>query len=185
MKNRRLTPQQKKKYRYDKDYVLNVEYPHSFRKSWKDGMREKNRHYRRKVKQKFIDIDSCEDAVKSIRRKKCKKLSWDIITVRERVQTQLDQRQIRQAWSYFKQPYNSRFHRQDFVRFLSLLIESKSIQAQRAAWEIRDWLYPSSTDFYYRWNSLHHKWLREFFKDEPEWELRLKKWINSMLHARK
>ena len=33
MKNRRLTPQEKKKNRYDKDYVLSVEYPHSFRKS--------------------------------------------------------------------------------------------------------------------------------------------------------
>ncbi len=39
MKNPRLTPQEKKRFRYDKDWVLNVEYPHSFRKSWKDGMR--------------------------------------------------------------------------------------------------------------------------------------------------
>ena len=180
MKNRRLSPQEKKKNRYDKDYVLYVEYPHSFRKSWKDGMREENRHYRRKIKQEFHDVDTCEDAIKSIRLRECKKRSFDIITVRERVQTQLDQRRIRQAWSYFKQPYNSKLHRQDFVYFLSLLVESKSVQAGRAALEIRNWLYPSPADYYYRWNQWHYEWLQRFFQDEPEWELRLKNWINSI-----
>lgn len=184
MKRRRLTPQDKKRNRYDKDYVLNVEYPHNFRKSWKEGMREENRHYRRKVKQQFNNIDNCEYEIKSIHRKKYKKSLWDVRTVRARVEAQLDQRRIRQAWSYFKQPYNSKLHRQDFVYFLSLLIESKSVQAQRAALEISNWLNLSPTDFFYRWNQWHYEWLQNFFKDEPEWELRLKQWINSILHAK-
>ena len=133
MRNHRLTPQEKKKNRYDKDYVLNVEYPHSFRKSWKDGMRDENRHYRRKVKQQFKNTVDCEDAIKSIRLKKCKKTQYDIRTVRKRVQTQLDQRRIRQAWSYFKQPYNSEFYRHKFVCFLSLLTQSNSVHTKRAA----------------------------------------------------
>ena len=183
MSKRRLTPQEKKKNRYDKDYVLSVEYPHSFRKSWKEGMREENRHYRRKVKQQLHTIDNCEDATKDILLRKCKKSSWDIRTVRERVQNQLDQRRIRQARSYFRQPYNSKLHRENFVCFLSLLTASKSVQAWRIGLEIRDWLDPDPTDFFYRRNKLHYEWLQEFFKDEPGWELDLKEWINSIQHT--
>lgn len=182
MGKRRLTPQEKKQNRYDKDYVLSVEYPHSFRNSWKDGMREETRHYRRKVKQRFNDIDSCEDAVKDIRLRKCKKASWDIKTVRERVQTQLDQRRRRQIWNCWRQPYNSKLHRQKFVRFLFLITKSESWQAQKTALEIRDWLYSSPNDYFYKWNQRQHQWLQEFFKDEPEWELRLKEWTNLMQH---
>lgn len=147
-------------------------------------MREENRHYRRKIKQRFYDIDNCEDAIADIRLKKCKKLLWEIKTVRERVQTQLDQRCRRQIANCFWQPYNSQVHRQEFIRFLSLITQSKSSQAQKTAWQMRDWLYPSASDYFYQCNYRRHKWLQEFFKDQPEWELRLKKWTNLMSYLK-
>lgn len=205
MGKRRLTPQEKKKNKYDKDYVLNVEYPHSFRTSWKEGMREENRHYRRKVKQQFRDLDNCEDAVKSIRLRKCsKKLSSEIWSVRERVQTQLNKRRIRQAWNYFKLPYNSEYHRQNFANFLESLMQGRSLESQEMAKLINGWLYPLNRkglsyeyveDLYQRQHGIlihpdpsnnywYYQWLQEFFKDEPEWELRLKNWVDLMLNLK-
>ena len=184
MKKQRLTPQEKKKNRYDKDYVLNVEYPHSFRNSWKDGMREENRHYRRKVKQKFHDLENCEDEINFVSLRKKKQMYWEIWTVRERVKTQLDQRRKRQAWGYFRQPYNSEIHRQYFVIFLESITESDSVHACRVAAEMEYCLYPPSPkDGNYWYNSWRYKWLQYFFKDEPGWELRLQEWVNSILHG--
>lgn len=190
MTKRRFSPQQKKQRRYDEDHVLNVEYPHSFRKTWKEGVREENRSYRRKIKQTFHDIENCEDRAKSISLVKCKKLSWSVQTVRERVQAQLGQRRRRQIWGHFRQPYNSETHRQNFVAFLESIVDSNSegsrrFESRRFAWDIRDLLCrPDPADPFFSWNSWHYEWLQSFFLDEPEWESRLENWVNSMRGCR-
>ncbi len=183
MTERRFTPQDKKQRRYDKDHVLNVEYPHSFRSSWKRGVRKKNRSYRRKVKHQFCDLENCEDRIKSISLEKRRKLSWQVFTVRERVQNRLNRRRERQIYNYFSQPYNSEIHRHNFVAFLESVVSSDSEMARIFSWKLQSWLYPPvpADRSYLRWNSWCYEWLQDFLCDEPDWEIRLKDWVNSQI----
>jgi hypothetical protein len=87
----------------------------------------------------------------------------------------LNKRASRIGWNYFKEPYETRKHRQKFIRFLESNILNSSRMAKRYAA-----FFESVLDRADRSYTKQNRWLREFFEDEPEWENRLKAWIREI-----
>jgi hypothetical protein len=184
MKKRR-TPQEKKQLSLRKDHVVLAEYPHAFRKNWPKKKVRTNQVYRHKIRQvlsiqyEIDQIDLAEAAIKAIARKPIRK--WGVVSLGERINNKLEVRRSRLGWNFFRQPYSSVTDRGRFVAFLGALIAGRSAESVRLARVVAEWLAPPQPEI--SWHKLEEKqrWLAAFFKDEPAWEKRLRKWIAEML----
>jgi len=186
---KRRTPQEQKRLRYTKDHVVLAEYPHLFRKSWPKKKAGRNQVYRRKVRQALIispgetpDAQVLQSEAQTIRRKPI--LRWGAVSLQERVAIKLRIRRSRLGWDFFTRPYSTARDREHFVAFLTALTAGKSNESAKYALVVSEWIDPSSEP-QSPWLKVAEKrqWLRAFFRDEPEWEARLRNWIDSRLEA--
>jgi len=94
----------------------------------------------------------------------------------------------RVAWNFFKQPYWSDRDRERFAAFLAALTEGRRGQARDLARIFAGVLrgeapmeQEGSFNRYHRVGSDAPRWLQMFFRDEPQWEVRLQAWITAIL----
>ena len=102
------------------------------------------------------------------------------------------QRSSRWAWNLFKEPYRAEKHRERFVAVLGSLTSGArqsgdSVAIARrldAALRVRIGrpISPEVRQFPMSPERCA-AWLDDFFADEPEWEPRLRRWIDHMLAA--
>jgi hypothetical protein len=181
---RKRTPQEKKALSYEKDYIVEAEYPHLFRRSWPRKKRGVNRRERRKAQQQLTHLnlqhdeeDLAEVPAKPVRHRKIYR--WGPIRLKEAVQYRLEGRARRVGWNFFKQPYSSQKHRVPFIAFLrTLLADTKSEHAREVARTLSLVFVPPVDRRAWAWGGPQKwAWLQAFFRDEPEWEPRLRAWI--------
>ena len=187
---RKLSPQEKKRLRYAKDFFNVAEYPHAFRVGWPRKKARMNRKFRRGVHEllreaRYVSEETMNEAddyqpitrkyiEKSIPRERPRK--WGVITLREKVDGTLEDRVHHIGWNYFKEPYDSNKHRRRFSNYLTTIVEGRTDYSAKIAqflWEILSPSDPRSESSF----SYTRRWLRSFFSDEPEWEERLLTWI--------
>lgn len=89
------------------------------------------------------------------------------------------------AFNYFKDPYSSEDHREPFARFLADVVAGGTGDSQALASLFRETLeLPESINCAagrQHQRSLRSGWMHKFFADEPDWETRLREWIESSL----
>lgn len=166
---RRLTPQEKKAYAYQKEHFDTAEYPHAFRRSWPKKKAQAKRAYRHKVKQsldsavtQYTDDIDAQTRVTEIARKNVRK--WPTLTLRGWLEERQSRRAFKFARDLLSESYDTEKHREHFLNLLSTL--------------------PTTSQFYGPALArglallLQGAWLRDFLCAEPEWEARLRDWID-------
>jgi hypothetical protein len=191
---RRKSPQEKKALSYRKDYKSVAEYPHAFRQYWPLKEARANRKYRRQVRQIVSGVarpEAVEDRddlpLRPVRRDFVRK--WRVVSLAEWAQQVHKARVSRTCWNYFKNPYQSGRDRERFMAFLDTLTEGGTAYSRELAFFFNQLLEPPEipvqADFIgppsgFPFSPGPRAWLRAFFRDEPEWEFRLRAWIASM-----
>jgi hypothetical protein len=184
---RQRTPSEKKALSYKKDYITIAEYPHAFRRNWPRKKARLQRAERRKVRQLLRQVTPEQQAeerdytpLKPVRRRRIKK--WGVTALGTRVRERLQARVNWTAWNFFKSPYNSKRHREKFVKFLETLIEGRTEKSQALAHLFDDIMAPPRPHppFGKIYADRRREWLQAFFKDEPAWEGRLRTWIQDI-----
>jgi hypothetical protein len=188
MSKRRKSPAEKKSLAYKKDRVLQVEYPHAFRRQLSRKKARSNRKERRQVRHLLDSLLPHQDndarldmPLEPIRRVKLYSRSGSTIPLGISVQRRLHERIRRTAWNFFKTPYNPGLHKKRFIAFLAQLTQGKSSPTtQKIAWLFQEALNPpeplTKAEYVYRLDA-RHAWLQAFLADEPAWEERLRTWI--------
>ena len=101
-------------------------------------------------------------------------------TLREWVESRLESRVRRAGWDrYFVYRYDSATHRERFCKYLQTMLSGRSAKSAEVARFYREVLRPSRVDEAHHFTSWR-VWLLAFFKDEPEYELKLRGWIREM-----
>lgn len=179
MTKRRRSPQEKKRLRYRRDFDPDVEYPHSFRKSWPRKKARVTRAHRRTVKQDLeallggASLDAVSASVAAHRKFALGK--GGARSLRERVEHSLKRRCSTIGWNFFRRGYSSRRDRENFIAFLESLMEGRTTEATLRKDVVRAWL-KGPDDSYNAAN--RGRWLEAFFKDVPEWERKLLDWLD-------
>jgi hypothetical protein len=193
---RRRTPQEKKRLEYDRDRFVEAENPHLFRKGWPKKKARTSRRDRRRaerllegirnrpadaVVEHADDVALTAEHVGSVRPGRS---LWKagILTVRERVAHRKLQRVNRTGFHFFSRDYESAEHRKPFAAFLASLVAGAGPGSDAMAEHLADLLdgrvHNPYTD---HWRLRRRAWLRAFFRDEQEWEPRLRKWLDARL----
>jgi hypothetical protein len=197
-RKQRRTPREKKQLEYTKDFINNAEYPQSFAKSWPRKESITHRSFRRKVRQLNTSLAIRSEGdfpeghePEAIRRRIVRK--WGVTPMGEVVSFRIATRLFRTAWNFYKQPYDSTHDRERFARFLASVILGRTEYSRRLASLFGQALVFKEPHFYllqprefdaasHPWHvawDRWHNWLQTFLKDEPEWEQRLRDWIDS------
>ena len=92
------------------------------------------------------------------------------------------------AYNYFKVSYRGEDHREPFSRFLAGVVVGGTGDSRELALLFREILelpesINSAAGRRYGWWPQRGVWLRRFFADEPEWERRLRQWIDQVLET--
>lgn len=188
------TPQEKKATAYEKDHVIVAEYRGAHFKGYRRAKAFAMREERRKTRAilsasvRLGDDDMRGDlGSRPVRRKKITKQFARPVPLGEHVAERLRTRKKRVGWNFFHAPYRSSRHRESFVAFLGALIQGKSGDAVALAERFRGYLDPGPLPVNhierYRWNFNRHmnRWFQAFFEDEPEWEPRLRDWVERLI----
>jgi hypothetical protein len=183
---RRKTPQEKKALEYEKDHIS---YPNSRERARK---RSANREYRHEVhlvltRIKAWDGDFQVDELQTeqVARGRAEK-RWIVVPLGEVVARRLRLRWERRAIKFFNHKYWAPRDRERFVAFLTSLTSAPS-QYTHELVEMFDGTLearsekglPNSTRQYDRFGRWRKQYLHGFFRDEPEWEERVRAWIAS------
>jgi hypothetical protein len=182
-------PTDKKQIAYKKDHVYYAEYPHTFRKTWPRKKAFSKRAERHKVREKLILLTIADDdnqgdfALKPVRRKYISKWVGSAVPLGESVKRRLRKRGEWLGWNLLKVPYSTDEHRDRFVVLLESVTRMEGESARGFAEMIAPVLLPGSLhDHYGRPRSYFREaWLRSFFADAPEWEPRLRAWVEKVL----
>jgi len=186
----RRDPREAKEIDYARHRRSAAEYPHSWRRQLPRKKAHAQRAFRRseaktlraargtvrgsQAEQTAADLDDLQRETV---------VPWTVPTLREHVNRVLDNRVERLAWNYFKSPYNSARHRQSFARFLAALTAGRQGHSRDYAQRFESILAtpPAPTSgLLGSWPpdpARIHRWLLEFFADEPEWDQHLRDWI--------
>ena len=100
-------------------------------------------------------------------------------TLKEWVTTRLEGRVQLAGERYFAETYDSETHRKKFGKYLQTILSGRSAKAAEAARFYEAVLNASSLEAE-KYHTRRRLWLQTFFKDEPEFELKLKAWIREM-----
>lgn len=82
---------------------------------------------------------------------------------------------------YFALPYNSAVHRERFCKYLQTVLSGRSAKSAEVARFYGEVLGPSGVEEE-RLTARWRVWLRAFFKDAPDYEPKLRAWIQEMEH---
>ncbi len=184
----RKPPAEKKALAYQKDHIVDAEYPHAFRRKWPVKKARANRAFRRRAHQLLNEVDSVtldqddsgEVRLETVRRREVRK--WgSAIPLGARVEERKRLRVMRTAHNYFKTPYAGNLHRERFTAFLASLVEGRTENSRELALFLNDLLdapesaarpsYPCGA------SPSQRQWLSAFLSESPEWESRLRAWI--------
>lgn len=191
---KRYSPQEKKTLSYKKDHYTRPEYPHSGRKTWPRKKARVKRIYRRKVNSVLTQIDNEESSedletkIKTIYRKRIYKIG--VVSLKTWVLTRANGKSSSLGYNYFKTPYNSKLHRERFISFLQSITNAKHEEAKPLAKAVSMWFIDPHTIVFNKWlyseelqgwrgnlAPTSYDWLKDFFKEEPCWENRLRNWL--------
>lgn len=175
-------PAEKKARAYRQDHRYPAEYPHAFRTAFPRKKARANRKYRRQVRQFLDDThdairDGAEASSPPVRREYVRK--WAAVPLDEWVRERQERRVRRVAWNYFKNPYDPATHREPFLAFLAQAMASDTqatLAIARYFHELVDLTDspPSDPDANV---SRKRTWLAAFLADNPEWDERLRAWM--------
>lgn len=84
---------------------------------------------------------------------------------------------------YFAESYNSETHRKRFRKHLQTILAGRSANSAAVARFYEDVLNPSNLEVE-KYHAKRRSWLQAFFKDDPEYELKLSVWIAEMQRER-
>ena len=103
-------------------------------------------------------------------------------TLREWVLSRLEGRvQFAGGDKYFARPYNIAMHREKFCKYLEAILSGRSAKSAEVARFYGKVLSPSDVEEE-RLTTKWRVWLQAFFKDEPEYESKLRAWMREMEH---
>jgi hypothetical protein len=183
-------PTNKKQIAYRKDHVYHAESQQAFRKTWPLIKAWSKREERHKVREKLINLtDADEDAqgdfaLKPVRRKKVQKFA-PVVPLGESVQQRLYQRGRMLGANLLKAQYSTEEHRDRFIALLESVTRMEGEAASGFARMMELALLPGP--IYDQWGYLRRPspnlvaWLHTFVADAPEWEPRLRAWVEGML----
>ena len=190
---RRRSPAEDKLLSYERDrrnYIYHSR--EGSNHTWPRKRARSHRKYRRQVRGVLSTADTrvtaddlAEPRPELVRRDEVKK--WGTYTLREWVNRQHQERITSTAWNYFKTPYNAELHRKRFAAFLSSLVDGRTAYSREVAQFLKQLLdrpagkrdaEGATIGPYWRIGSEY--WLYAFFADEPDWETRLRAWIERM-----
>jgi hypothetical protein len=183
-------PTDKKQIAYKKDHIYHAEYPHAFRKTWPLVKALSKREERHKVREKLTllldsdDDDQADFAQKPVRRKGVRKIA-SVVPLGESVQRRLRKRGEWFGWNLLKAPYSTDEHRDRFIALLESVMRMDGESPRGFARIIGPVLLPEPV--HDQWGRIRkpsphlQAWLRTFFADAPEWEPRLRAWVENVL----
>jgi hypothetical protein len=195
---RRLTPQEKKRMEYDRDRYVDAEYPHLLRKRWPKKKAAVSRRDRRRGERLVAElrnrpadevVDAGDEAGITARaahrtltphalRKS------GVKTVRERLADRAESRQRKTGFNFFREPYDAARHQKPFAAYLASIVagppsgDGSRARAAHLARVLDPTPMDPRTD---RWRETRRLWMHAFFRDEPEWDARLRAWIDACL----
>jgi hypothetical protein len=190
----RKTPQEKKDLQYKKDRRAGA--VHGYVKSYPRTKARINRAPRHEANAILRDagIKSLENAVEvideqaitrerlqhSVERAPGADFKAHQHTLREWVDSRLEGRlQFAGRDRYFARPYNTAMHRERFCKYLQAILSGRSARAAAVARFYRKVLSPSDVEEE-RLGARWRVWLLAFFKDEPDYEPKIREWMREM-----
>jgi hypothetical protein len=190
---RRKTPQEKKANEYAKDHLVtgfeaSYRVARNFRKSWPRQKVHAGKAYRRATNQRLHaqaaqgDTSSNLPYYEPIRRRMVRKWPGSITPLGKVVEERIEKRVIGSAQDFFWYDYESDRDCARFSAFLQSRVGGRTAKSRLLAFYLRDLMEPSNEG---RWadnewlSEKGQQWLRAFFRDEPEWEARVRAWIDS------
>jgi hypothetical protein len=100
-------------------------------------------------------------------------------TLKEWVTSSLEVRVQSAGDRYFAEAYNPDRHQKRFSRYLQTILSGRSAKSAEVASFYEAVLNPSSLEEE-RHHARRRAWLRAFFRDEPEYERKLRAWIRDI-----
>jgi hypothetical protein len=192
----RKTPQEKKALKYKKERRTGT--LHGYVKSYPGTKARINRASRHEANSvlKGARIESLEGAVEltdeqgitrerlqhSVERAPGAHFKAQRHTLREWVDSRLEGR-VRSAGQdrYFAHPYSPAMHRERFCKYLQAMLAGRSAKSAEVARFYGEALRPPGVEevaYLTRWRA----WLLAFFRDEPDYESKLRAWVREMGH---
>ena len=198
---RKRNPSEKKALDYRVQHRYVGEYVQRELRSWPKKKQLRNQTYRRRVERSLdralnkagVEMEDVSPA--PVRRIKSRRYVWGPVPLGEWVAGKLSRRVERTAWNYFKEPYDSQRHRKTFSAILASLTKGRSAHSRALAERFAGLLAGIDPELlkegrYVLTGAPHYAvargrqvntWLQAFFRDEPEWEPRLRAWIIEMV----
>ena len=193
---KKKTPQEKKELLYEKERRTGS--LHGYVKTYPKTKARINRASRHEANAvlKSAGIESSEQAVEvadeqSITRERLQRSINRVpggdfkarpYKLKEWVENRLDNRVKFAGDRYFAEAYNSAAHRVRFRKYLQTILSGRSAISAAVAAFYEDLLNPPNLEVE-KYHARRRLWLQAFFKDEPEYELKLRVWIAEMKHG--
>jgi hypothetical protein len=190
---RRRSPQEKKSLQYQKERRTGS--MHGYVKSYPKTKARLNKAYRHEanVVLKGAGLETLRTAVEvtdelaitrerlrhSVGRANGSDFKPRPDTLREWVDSRLDGRVRLAGKKHFREPYNSERHRKSFGRYLETIMSGRSSRSAEVARFYGLVLSPPDPEVE-RLHASWSNWLKAFFRDEPEYEGKLRVWIKEM-----
>ena len=185
---RRKTPREKKDLEYIKDHVTFAESVHGARKTWPRKEARVTRAYRRLVRQRIGSFQARheddfpdEENPMSVRRQRVRKLG--VLPFGEVLRRRKEKRLEGTMHNFLSGSYYPIYGREHFAAFLSSQVGGRTEKSRMLAQYLQELMdipqkYVRTVEQYWWWEK-KREWLLAFFRDEPEWEERVRAWIAS------
>jgi hypothetical protein len=190
---RPLTPQEKKAFAYTKDHFDPSAYPHAFRRKWPKKKARAQRRYRRQVKQVLDssaarNTDGWEEQTRVAEIRKKKPSKWKVLSLEDWLGSRRWRRAGGAARRLYDRLYDSDKHRERYRAFLATLPKNPDVFGPELA-DVFELMMMSPIPIPLLRRGIYmsphrHVWLENFFQDEPDWKLRLSKWMDEMQSIR-
>ena len=167
-----------------------ADYPQRERKSWPQRKALRNQTYRRQVQRSIArslaPAEELGDVAAASPRRRLSVRRHAAVRLGTWVRWGLATRVHRTGWNFFKERYDAARHREAFVGFLRAVTQGRPARQPllvelftglldgRAPMDL-----PGEFRRYHRTGTDAVAGVREFFRDEPEWEGRVRRWVKS------
>lgn len=193
--DRRPTPQEKKRLDYERQHFPHAEYPHAYRKSRPRKKAFDRRKTRRRAERlvRGVTGDAAEvlaraddESLTEAHVRRARRGSWfhkaPLRTLRERVRDGLATRELVDGRTRFRRAYDPA-KRSAYEAFLTARMRGRTERTRALAAHFRALLDPPAPHDIGQWRGTpmfeKRQWLEGFLRDAPEWEGRLRRWIEA------
>jgi hypothetical protein len=187
---RQKTPQEKKAISYEKDRMYLAENRAAFFKNFPRIKARAVRKERRQVREILATARLSEEGtqgdipLRPVMRDRVRKHCGPV-PLGMAIERLHGQRDERTGWKFFRMEYQSEAHREAFAAFLTSLTAGTSDESARLARLFSEILDPPAGHHVWspadQYNLRRHSWLEAFFEDEPQWEPRLRAWVERLV----